>query len=64
MPKGPDALGIHFEGSVLTGEKSVQQQQRDEAIRAFNGAGEPYPGIDPAGQAIKFYLGSRKTSRR
>jgi hypothetical protein len=42
MPKAADPLGIRFEGPVLTGETSVQERQRDEAIAAWNNTGESY----------------------
>jgi hypothetical protein len=34
MPKTRNDLGIQYQGPVLTGEKSVEQQQRDDALRA------------------------------
>jgi hypothetical protein len=40
MPKTEDSLGIRYEGAVLTGEKSVEQRQRDDAIRAISHSGE------------------------
>ncbi|HEX4135259.1 MAG TPA: hypothetical protein VHY84_11660 [Bryobacteraceae bacterium] len=40
MPKTQDSLGIRYEGAVLTGEKSVEQEQRDDAIRAISHPGE------------------------
>lgn len=43
MPKTPDSLGIQYGGPVLTGQRSVQEQQRYEATIAFNGA----PAIGP-----------------
>jgi hypothetical protein len=32
MPKGKDSTGIHFEGSVLTGEKSLQERRLEEIV--------------------------------
>jgi len=52
MPKEKDALGIQFEGPVLTGEKSVEQQQRDivtsreAAVRATSPLGESYKTVE------------------
>jgi hypothetical protein len=42
MPGTADSLGIYFEGTVLTGEKSVEHQQRDEAIRPHDTTRESY----------------------
>jgi hypothetical protein len=41
MPKTCDSLGIHFDGPVLTGRKSVQQAQREDEIRTL---ANPNPG--------------------
>ncbi len=46
MPRTPDPLGISFEGLVLTGQRSLQQQHRDEAIRASITARERYKAVD------------------
>jgi hypothetical protein len=46
MPKEKDALRIQFEGPVLTGEKSVEQQQRDAAIRATYPLNESYKTVE------------------
>jgi len=46
MPKTADSLNISFEGSVLTGQKSVQEAQRDEAIAACNTVLESYQKIE------------------
>jgi hypothetical protein len=32
MPKGKDSAGINFEGSVLTGEKSLQERRLEEIV--------------------------------
>ena len=29
MPKGKDSTGIHFEGAVLTGQKSLEQRHHE-----------------------------------
>lgn len=63
MPKTADSLGIRFEGPVLTGEKSVQQQQQDEALRAVNGPAEPYRGIPHLVQAPSLFTGRRGLRR-
>ena len=42
MPKTVDSLNISFEGSVLTGRKSVEEAQRAEAIAACNTTQEAY----------------------
>lgn len=34
MPKGKDTVGIRSEGPVMTGEKSVEQVRREDAIRS------------------------------
>jgi hypothetical protein len=33
MPKGKDSVGIRFEGSVSTGQKSVEHALQDDAMR-------------------------------
>ena len=55
MPKTPDLLGIRFEGPVLTGEKSVQHRQSDEAIQAAK--------IGPANRMTSGTLRARPGSR-
>ena len=32
MPKGKDSAGIHFEGSVLTGEKSLEERRLERSL--------------------------------
>lgn len=33
MPKGKDSVGIRFEGTVMTGAKSVEHALQDDALR-------------------------------
>jgi hypothetical protein len=40
-----DTLSIRYEGPVLTGEKSVEQGQRDDVIRAASHRGNLYNNI-------------------
>lgn len=59
MPKSKDALGIQFEGPVLTGEKSVERQQRDvathreAAILATSHLGESYKTLEDYDPALR-----------
>ena len=46
MPKTKNDLGIQFEGPVLTGEKSVEHQQREAAVRTTSPLGESYKTVD------------------
>ncbi len=43
MPKGNDSTGIHFEGPVLTGEKSLEQRHHEVITQVtktiLNGSG-------------------------
>ena len=56
MPKTADPLDIRFEGPVLTGEKSVQQRQRDDAIAACNTAGESYKKTEDYDPVLRAHL--------
>lgn len=56
MPKKVDALGISFEGPVLTGERSVQHKQQDEAIRAVDATGEAYQRIEDYDAVLRAHL--------
>jgi hypothetical protein len=40
-----DTLSIRYEGPVLTGEKSVEQQQRDDVIRATSHHGDSHSKV-------------------
>ena len=46
MPKTVDSLNIRFEGSVLTGWKSVEEERRGEAIAAYNATRETYKNFE------------------
>jgi len=39
-------LRIRYEGPVLNGEKSVEHQHRDDAIRASSHLGESYKNVE------------------
>jgi hypothetical protein len=59
MPKKTektDPLGISFEGPVLTGERSVQHRQRDEAIRTFDTTGEAYKRTEDYDSVLRAHL--------
>lgn len=56
MPKTADPLGISFKGSVLTGEKSVQQQQRHTALAGFDTNGESYKQTEYYDPILRFHL--------
>ena len=59
MPKKTektDTLGISFEGPVLTGERSVQHRQRDEAIRTFDTTGEAYKRTQDYDPVLRAHL--------
>ena len=51
-----DTLGISFEGPVLTGERSVQRTQRDEAIRVFDTKGEAYKRTEEYDPVLRAHL--------
>jgi hypothetical protein len=38
MPKGPDSVGIKFDGPVMNGEKSPNRNREEDAIRARSGS--------------------------
>ena len=46
MSRKPSLLGIGFEGEVLTGQKSVEEKQRHEAILATNPVDEAYKDVE------------------
>jgi hypothetical protein len=61
MPKNRDSLGIRFDGSVLTGQKSVEFAQREQEISVQSEPGvldgilsgkprslTPVDGLEPA----------------
>ena len=56
MPKTADPLGIGFEGPVLTGERTVQEQERHEAIRAFDTTGEAYKRTEDYDPVLRAHL--------
>jgi hypothetical protein len=57
MPKTADSLNISFEGSVLTGRKSVKEAQRDEAIAACNTTLESYQQIEDYDPVLRSQIG-------
>jgi hypothetical protein len=57
MSKEPSPQGIAFEGEVLTGEKSVEQKQRHEAILAFNHTCETYKTPEDYDPILRYHLG-------
>ena len=42
MPKGPNRLGITFQGEALTGEKSVEHRRADDAVPVSPATEETY----------------------
>ena len=56
MPKTADPLDIRFEGPVLTGEKSVPERQRDDAIAASNKTGESYKRTEDYDPVLRAHL--------
>jgi hypothetical protein len=67
IPKTKSDLGIQFDSPVLTGEKSVEQQQREAAIRATSPLDESYKTVedyDPVLRAhCRLYSGAGPLSR-
>jgi hypothetical protein len=65
MPR-KDSLGIDFEGAVLTGEKSLQHRQCEEAIAevgpqaTFDPAGERYETVEDYDPVLRSHLGPPK----
>jgi hypothetical protein len=53
MPKGKDSIGIRSEGAVMTGEKSVEQVQHDDARR--QSISKPDPKKAPFYQRLEDY---------
>jgi hypothetical protein len=53
MPTSRDSTGIRYDGPVLTGEKSVEQAQRDDQIRAF---------VDPTPRILEGILSPERQS--
>ena len=56
MPKKTDTLGISFEGPVLTGKRTVQEQQRHEDIHAFDTTGESYKRPEDYDPVLRAHL--------
>lgn len=59
MPKKTektDTLGISFEGPVLTGNKTVQEQERHEAISAFDTTGASYKRTEDYDPVLRAHL--------
>jgi len=56
MSKKPSPLGIGFEGEVLTGEKSVEEKQRHEAILATNPLDEAYKDVEDYDSVLLYHL--------
>lgn len=56
----PSPLGIGFEGEVLTGEKSVEEKQRHEAILAANPLDEAYKYVEDYDPVLLHHLGLTK----
>lgn len=57
MSRKPSPQGIGFEGEVLTGEKSVEEKQRHEAILASDPTREAYKEVDHYDPVLRFHLG-------
>ena len=56
MPKTPSPQGIGFEGEVLTGQKSVEEKQRHEAILAINPLDEAYKDVEDYDPILLYHL--------
>jgi hypothetical protein len=57
MPRGGNAPGIQFDGLVLTGERSVEQRQRDEAIRGVRVDAEAYVRVEDYDPVLRAHCG-------
>src|ERR1700733_8681798 len=55
MPRERDSLGIRFDGSVLNGEKSVEQSRNEDAILAG-------PGVPSGGSILSEVLSGKPES--
>jgi hypothetical protein len=57
MPKTADSLDICFDGPVLTGRKSVEEQQRGEAVVPGHATREAYKNFEDYDPVLRSHTG-------